>query len=399
MKRRDFLKRCAALGVSMPFFSFLEGCATEVGGRYDNFEVNFSGHVTIIGAGAAGLAAGYILDRYGVPFEILEAAPVMGGRVRRSVLFEEFPVDLGAEWLHAHPGLLAELVDDTSVDATVDLVRYSPDSLSIWAGGRLRQMNWATNFYGEYKFKRTTWFGFLEEFIAAGIQDRIVYDSPVTEVHYSDDRTSVVTRDGVEYETDRILVTVPVKILQGDTITFQPALPSYKQAAIDAVQIPHGIKVFIEFAERFYPDLTGVGALLGDEALNKIYYDAAFRKEAERNVLALFWVSDRAEAYTQLSDDEVIDAVLAELDEIFDGKASRHYVRHVVQNWTAEEFIGGAYTFGHTGDAYRVIRDLSRPINSRLYFAGEATDQENWATVHGAMQSGYAAVERLLGAP
>ena len=66
MNRREFMARCAALSASVPFLSFLEACATE-GGLYDNFTVNFTGRVTIVGAGAPGLAAGCILNRYGIP--------------------------------------------------------------------------------------------------------------------------------------------------------------------------------------------------------------------------------------------------------------------------------------------------------------------------------------------
>ena len=58
---------------------------------------------------------------------------------------------------------------------------------------------------------------------------------------------------------DRVLVTVPDKILQGDTITFDPAFPASKSRAIDDVYVPAGIGVFIEFGEKFYPDLTLVG--------------------------------------------------------------------------------------------------------------------------------------------
>ena len=44
------------------------------------------------------------------------------------------------------------------------------------------------------------------------------------------------------------------------------------------------------------------------------------------------------------TDDELFAYVLAELDEIFDGKASEHYLKHIVQDWTREPCIGGSYS-------------------------------------------------------
>jgi len=67
--------------------------------------------VAIVGAGAAGLAAGYLLQRYRVDFEIIEAAPVYGGRLKRAEGFADFPIDLGAEWIHTHPVVLAEILN------------------------------------------------------------------------------------------------------------------------------------------------------------------------------------------------------------------------------------------------------------------------------------------------
>ena len=139
MERREFLARCAAFAGSVPFFAFLQGCAKSTGGLYDNFEVNFSGKVLVIGAGAAGLAAGYILDRYGVDFEILEAGPEIGGRTKRLDGFADFPIDLGAEWIHTDPSILAELIDDTSVDASIEVVFSVPEAAHEQLEGYLRE--------------------------------------------------------------------------------------------------------------------------------------------------------------------------------------------------------------------------------------------------------------------
>ena len=76
-------------------------------------EVNFDGKVTIIGAGAAGLYAGYILDSRGIDFEILEASTLVGGRLGKLEGFADFPLDKGAQWLHGKRNILGDLIRRT----------------------------------------------------------------------------------------------------------------------------------------------------------------------------------------------------------------------------------------------------------------------------------------------
>lgn len=60
--------------------------------------------VAIIGGGAAGLAAARLLTKHGRACVILEAAPVIGGRVRTLRVPEwQIPIELGAEFVHGRP--------------------------------------------------------------------------------------------------------------------------------------------------------------------------------------------------------------------------------------------------------------------------------------------------------
>jgi monoamine oxidase len=61
--------------------------------------------VAIVGAGVAGLAAARSLTRFGIRCCLLEAAPVIGGRLRtlRRPGWQ-MPIELGAEFVHGRPG-------------------------------------------------------------------------------------------------------------------------------------------------------------------------------------------------------------------------------------------------------------------------------------------------------
>lgn len=392
MTREEFLQKAGILGMGMALMpSLLAAC------KKDELDINFDGTVTIIGAGAAGLMAGYMLSRYNIDFQILEASGTFGGRVRKLEGFADFPIDLGAEWIHTNPDVFARLIDDDNAQGTIDVVSYNPDTIHTYSDGQLTQHNWANNVYREYKFKNKTWLDFFGDFIVPKISDKILYNSPVTAIDYSGGKTVVTTVDNMVYESDKTIITAPVAVIKNDFITFTPALPANKINALNNVHIPPGIKVFIEFSERFYPDILIMGSL--SEYLSgdpKLYYDAAFKKDTNRHVLALFWVADEASEFTDLpSDQAIFEAVMAELDAVYNGQASANYVQHVVQNWSAEPYVQGSYSFIQ-GDYSDTIEALIAPVDQKLYWAGEAMHNGESSTVHGAGFSGIAASKTIL---
>ncbi|MEM8908686.1 MAG: NAD(P)/FAD-dependent oxidoreductase [Bacteroidota bacterium] len=396
MTRKEFIKSFAALGLATPFLTTLfTSCSQETVDFFEDFDVSFNGKVLVIGAGAAGITAGHILNKQGIDFQILEAAPTHGGRVKKSSNFVDFPIDLGGEWIHTDPSILAVLNNDRQSEIAIDIINYNPQTISVWRNGKLRKRNIASNFYQEYKFKNSTWFDFFDELMIPNIRDKIIYNCPVTAIDYSGQKVMVKTTGNELYEADKILLTVPLKILQNHSIQFFPAFPPEKAAALNEVEMPDGLKVFIEFSEKFYPDILMFDDLL--QAVNNsnhTYYDAAFGKASNRQVLGLFTVGEPATRYTsQGSDEAIFNYVINELDEIFDGKASRFYVKHLVQNWSREPFIQGSYSHYDNYDAMDV---LSHPIDQKIFFAGEAYATESPATVHGAAESAYAALKRIL---
>ena len=397
MNRKEFIRKCSALGLGAYVLpSLLISCSKEEPDFINNLPVNFSGKVLIIGAGAAGLSAGHVLNQYSVDFEILEASSMYGGRIKETQGFADFPIDLGGEWIHTDPSILATLLNDPSANAEIDIVNYRPKTFSVWKDDKLRQRNFFSNFYGEHKFKNTTWFSFYDNHIVPGIRDKIILNSPVDRIDYSGDRIQVHNSNNQLFEADRLILTIPIAILKRNTITFTPSLPAERVDALRQVTMPDGIKVFMEFSERFYPDITYEGdlsAILNETEGEKIYYDAAFAKDSSKNILALFAVGKPSSIYAnQPTDQELISYILNELDIMFDGKASRSYLRHITQNWSKEPYIGGSYTHESPESA---IATLSSPIDSKIYFAGE-TYAEDTATVHGAGLSGMSAAETII---
>jgi monoamine oxidase len=66
-----------------------------------------------------------------------------------------------------------------------------------------------------------------------------------------------------------------------------------------------------------------------------------------------------------------------------------------VHDWLRDPFSQGAYSYVAVGGA-TAREDLSKPLNDTLFFAGEATDTEESATVTGALLSGERAAKEIL---
>ncbi|MEM9604615.1 MAG: FAD-dependent oxidoreductase [Pseudomonadota bacterium] len=386
--RRAFLELCAALGVSVPALGVLSGCADTAGTAGDSGGIS---NVIIVGAGAGGLTAGYLLQQRGIPFQILEASAFHGGRMKELRGFVDFPVPLGAEWIHVDVGILSEIVNDSTVRIDVETVQYD-HAVDVAHYNGLEVPLSAIGFTDDSKFVNTTWFDFYERFIVPSVSPHIVYNAVVTDIDYRTDTVTVKTHDQT-FVGDRAVVSIPVKMLQNGSITFTPALPSAKQSAIDAVRVWDGCKAFIEFSEPFYPAVTAID-IVPETAGQKLYYDAAYGQRSGEHVLGLFAVGSACAPFIGQSDAARISYMLAELDDLFDGAASRHYRRHVFQNWNDEPFIEGAYVMDH--EDWQRVRALGRSVNGRVFFAGTAyTEGDDWGSVHTAARSAMRAISEL----
>lgn len=63
--------------------------------------------------------------------------------------------------------------------------------------------------------------------------------------------------------------------------------------------------------------------------------------------------------------------------------------------WGQDPFARGAYSFNKLGSTPAMRDDLAASLDDRLFFAGEATSRQYFATVHGAYLSGLAAATQL----
>lgn len=365
MNRKEFIKLCGLLGVALPLELSLSSCEVE-----EETIIPFKGRVVIIGAGAGGLAAGYLLQQQGTDFEILEASGIYGGRMKINTELADFPIPLGAEWLETEPSIFKEIVNDTSVKVAIDTIPDAPDR----------------------KFVNYSWYGFFEEFLVPSLADKITYHTIVQSIDYSGDQVIVRTQND-EITADKVIVSVPLKVLQEGDITFTPVLPKSKLDAISGTIIWDGFKAFFEFSEKFYEDEYAFPISPTSDG-EKIYYNAALGQPTTKNILGIFAVGIPAGQLSLLSDEALKNKVLSELDDLYAGQASAGYIRHIAQNWQDEPFIRSGYMTDHAD--WRQVRELGNSVAGKVFFAGgEYTDGEDWVSVHAAARSARKAVVEL----
>ena len=231
MTRSEFLRMCGLLGIGMPL---LGACSTN--------PLKSSDKVLIIGAGAAGLSAAYLLNQQGIAFEILEASSIYGGRMKRTTEFANFPIPLGAEWLHDRRKVLDEILNDQSVEIKTVTKNYNPKVDYALIDGKKGTLE-TLGFTIDLKFINATWFDFYEDYIVPSIKNKIRFNQVVSSIDYSTDKVVVETKEQ-KYTADRVIITVPVKLLQNNAISFTPSLPEEKLQAIKEVKVWGGCKAF-----------------------------------------------------------------------------------------------------------------------------------------------------------
>ncbi|WP_017604912.1 flavin monoamine oxidase family protein [Nocardiopsis alkaliphila] len=233
----------------------------------------------------------------------------------------------------------------------------------------------------------------LTDHLARGLDVRL--EHVVRAVAHDDEGAAVRvdTPRGEEILTaDRVLVTVPLGVLQSGRVDFDPPLPPDKRQSLERLGNGRLEKLFLRFDEVFWGDAEVI-VHLGTEK------GTWFHWYAGQNVFGVpVLVSrnggDAARLLEGMEDGQVVEHAMASLRSMF--KKAPDPIDHYVTHWSEDPFARGAFSFTAVGARDEDRTTLGEPIGERVFFAGEATDVEHSATVHGAMISGLREAERIL---
>ena len=397
--------------------------------------------LAIVGGGAAGIAAATDAKARGLTLVILEASNRIGGRAH-SVSWQGHALDLGAGWLHsADRNPMVPLAEQLGLEINrapsvwrkqYRNLGYSPEEQAeSWAAmeafeERLLTRPPPSDRAGDALDPGSEWNGFLDalsnylngaDLSQVSAEDWVAYweasdmsnwrlpqgygalvaalavgidvrtGCAVREIDWTSQHVRLTAERGT-IEARHAIVAVPTSVLSSGKVRFFPPLDDRLDAA---AQLPLGNVEKLFFAlddpERFPSDthLTGNprSAESGSYTLRPIGMPVI---EA---FLGGAWLKD-------LSTDDLAAKVREELGSLLGEDFGRNLELVAASDWRTHPLIRGSYSFARPGQHGARAR-LRAPVNGPIAFAGEACSDEDYATVHGAWQSGLEAVAQLFG--
>ena len=215
---------------------------------------------------------------------------------------------------------------------------------------------------------------------------------PVTEITATSDTVTVTTASG-SFTGDAVIVTLPLGVLQADTVSFEPVLPTAKQEAIESLQMGVLDKVFLRFPTVFWdPDVDWIEYI--PDSPDEWAEWVSFARPTGQPVLLGFTAADFARRMEAASDAEIVASAMTTLRTIY-GPDIPDPIGYQITRWAADPFALGSYSFNSLG-AHPRMRDALAAPAGRVFFAGEATEREFFGTVHGAYLSGVRAANDVL---
>lgn len=274
--------------------------------------------------------------------------------------------------------------------------------------------HWSWNVHG-YK----TLFDILLNRInyGTGLPAEILLNHEVDNIEWSDDseqEVTVICKDGSKFKSKNVIVTVSLGVLKDRHKTlFTPNLPEAKIKAIQHMTIGVMGKIILSFDTVWWPkNVTWYAFLWTKEDKSRITQDDAWITKifgfstplGSENCLTFWTCGDSGKHIETLSNDVVKSKVMFLLRK-FAGKTFNitEPTGIIRSYWYTNPLTRGSYTYDSLNfTEYPTARmDLGRPLNNtdgtpKVLFAGEATNEYHFSTVHGAVETGLLAANTIL---
>jgi monoamine oxidase len=396
--------------------------------------------LAIVGAGSAGIAAAREARKRGFTCIIFEASDRVGGRAY-TIEWQSHALDLGATWMHsASRNPLAPLAEQlglaidraptpwrnqfenlgystedqalswAAMEAFVQRLRAGPrgdrasealepgnewngfiEALNGYLNGSSLEKTSATDFMAYWdSSENSNWrlpggYGALVAALAEGLEVRT--GCAVNRIDWSGGGIRLATDHGT-FETAHAIVAVPTDRLASGTIAFAPALDDRLHAA---AQLPLGRveKLFFTSAD---PESVPANVHLVGNPRSADTGSYMLRPVGLPVIEGLFggdWLEGT-------DGDDLVAKGREELGHLLGSDFARELRPVAYSDWKRHPFICGSYSYALPGQ-HGARAALRAPVDGPLAFAGEACSDDDYATVHGAWESGVAAVGQLFG--
>lgn len=418
--------------------------------------------VLVVGAGAAGLSAARNLLRAGKSVIVLEARDRIGGRIH-TIHGEgfSFPVEAGAEFIHGDLPFTKSLMKEAKVSYFAGEGRaWNVQSNKLSEGdifhddwdlmvkklheidhdmpiGKFLELHFSD---ARYKSLTDSVKKFVEGYDAADIdkasalslkeewsneniqgyrpeggysqlmnflageikrfKGQIILSKEVKAIAWKKDNVEVAVKNE-RFNGRKILITVPIAVLQKGLIEFDPPLASHENA-FRKLEVGGVVKFLVEFKDRIW-DVGEGNRVRQMPELNFLFSDAPvptwWTQRPKMYPLLTGWLAGPVLKKLPPDNESMLKLAYRSLAYCFavDEADVRKHVKAIkVTNWESDQFALGAYTYAtlHTSDALSV---LSKPVEKTIYFAGEALHEgAEMGTVEAALVTGNEVTEKIM---
>jgi monoamine oxidase len=238
----------------------------------------------------------------------------------------------------------------------------------------------------------TPGFGPIVTALAQGIDLRL--GEAVTALAPTAKGVQVTTTRGT-HEADRVIVTLPLGVLQSGSIRLAEPLHPKRQRAIDRLGVGLLNKCVLRFDRAFWPagkdwiDFLGPVETLWADWTN-------YLPATGQPLIVGFNAARMADEVEGWSDADTAASALDALRAMF-GSAVPKPAGAQISRWRQDPYALGAYSFKAVGSSRKDHAALyGADWGDRLLFAGEATSADQPSTVHGALLTGLGAASAVL---
>jgi monoamine oxidase len=325
------------------------------------------------------------------------------------------PTDIFEKLDHLDPGAFPDVPDDAKHWArsfvqgfhAADPSRISTHSIII--GDRAEKLT-----EGDRGFHLVGGYHKLIEALCADLSSTVSIRTGMTvyRVDWNANLTTVSarldSREKARFQAPHVVVTLPLGVLQlqgsaPGAVQFEPPLNG-KQEALSKLAMGPVVRVTLQFDSMFWEDPH----IIGKRTLPELHFlfsqDPVFPTfwtwmPLRLPVLVAWSAGPLAEQKVGHSKEQIEREALDALSRILSLPSHTlrdRLVQSYFHDWQADPFSCGAYSYVLAG-GMRAQADLAKPLGTRLFFAGEATQSDgHHATVHGAFASGWRVAGEVL---
>jgi len=223
------------------------------------------------------------------------------------------------------------------------------------------------------------------------LHNKIILNSPIQNINYEQDVVKVVSANEI-YEANAVIVTASLGALKKEVIKFTPELPTKKQQSIEKLGWGTLNKVMLKFTHKFWGDTDFIVVANKESKFHAWINEEPICKEP---VIVATITGENAKKLENKSDEEVAQIALNELKAVYGNKVSE-LDSYFVSKWSLDPYVFGSYSTNKVGENSQLLRKhLSTPVNSKLFFAGEATSVKVAGYLQMALQTGLREAENI----